>query len=1090
MTSLPRFSVNNPVLVNLAMITLLLGGVFSFLTLVREMFPESRPDRILIMTPYPGATPAEVEKGITRKIEEQIKDIEGVDTIESVISEGMSQIFLELESGFHDMDQALRDVENAVDAIPQEDFPEEALQTQIMESDPTWHVIMVSLYGDADARTLKVLGEELRDELLELPEITDAVLTGARKDEISVEVRPEKLVEYGVSFMDVGEAIGASNMDLPGGQIKGSRSNVAVRTLGERDWGEELYDIVIKSDAEGRLVRVRDVATIIDGFEDVELGSRFQGKPSVTVMVYKTKDQDAIKIASLVKAVVAGKMGRPLERPALDRIVAGLSGGDAIQEAYERALGSPFPAGIEVAYHSDLSRFIEGRLDLLKRNGFYGLLLVFASLLFLLHWRVAFWVMMGLALAVCGSLMCMAALGQSLNLITMFGLIIVLGLLVDDAIIVAENVYSKVEEGAEPRPAAIAGTEEVTWPVVCAILTTIVAFIPLMFIEGRMGDWFGVLPLIVCIALTVSLLEALSILPSHLAHGIRPPSRTDRKAEKHRLGILGALSYRFREMQDYLVHRVLIANYEKLVRVAARYRYVTMSVMVSALAMAIGLVFGRHVPFVFIQKMDSETLIANVRMAIGTPAAKTQEAAAYVERAALGLDELSHMHTLIGADFDDNFTSGVAQAHVAYVFIELKTVEERDRSSEQILAELRAKTANIPGVEKLTYEPIQGGPGGAPIQLEVSGDRLEDLVGAADRVKTSLYEFEGVTDIMDDYDSGQPEVQIALFDSARGLGLTTRSLATQVRSAFYGFEARKIQRGREDVKIMVRYPPERRRQIYDVESMYIATPAHEMVPFTEVAQLKEGTGYSIIKRKNQRRTVTVKADVDDAVTNAEQVIAALSQKLPEIQRESPGMLMEFTGNKLETQKSFKSLEKGFAFAAVMIYVILAGLFRSYVQPIIIMTAIPFGLIGSVVGHLLMGYPLTLLSLIGLVALTGIVVNDSLILVSFINRLVESGVPPYDAVIQAAKGRLRPILLTSATTVLGLAPLMLERSFQARFLIPMGISISAGLIFATVLTLVAVPALYLILLDIKGLIARFFGWLLGRPVAERSPEPSP
>ncbi|UCF33958.1 MAG: efflux RND transporter permease subunit, partial [Phycisphaerales bacterium] len=1056
----------------------------------REMFPESRPDRIVIITPYPGATPAEVEKGITRKIEEQIKNIEGVETIESSVSEGMSRIFIELESGFRNMDQALRDVENAVDAIPREDFPEEALETQVMKFDLTLHVIMVSLYGDVDDRTLKVLGEELRDELLDLPDITDVILTGARKDEISVEVRPEQLIEYGVSFMDVGESVAASNMDLPGGQIKGTKTNVSVRTLGERDWGEELYDIIVKSDPDGRVVRLRDVATIVDGFEDVELGSRFQGKPSVTVMVYKTKDQDAIKIAGLVKAVVAGKMGRPLERSLVDQLVARLSGGDAIQNAYEQAQGSPFPAGLEVAYHSDLSRFIEGRLDLLKRNGFYGLMLVFLSLLFFLHWRVAFWVMMGLTLAICGSLMCMAALGQSLNLISMFGLIVVLGLLVDDAIIVAENVYSKTEQGMEPRLAAITGTEEVTWPVVCAIATTIVAFVPLMHIEGRMGDWFGVLPVIVCIALTVSLFEALSILPSHLAHGIRPASRTDHNSEKKRLGVLGTLSYRFRELQDYIVRRTLMVGYEKLIRLATRYRYVTMAAMVSALAMAIGLVLGHHVPFVFLQKMDSETLIAKVQMAVGTPAARTQEAAEYVERAALQLDELRHIHSLIGSEFDDNLTSDVAQSHVGNVFIELKTVEDRDRSSEEILAELRAKTANIPGVEKLKYDTIQGGPGGAPIQLEISGDRIEDLVAAADQVKGWLREFDGVTDIMDDYDSGRPEVQIELFDSARGLGLTTRSLATQVRSAFYGFEARKIQRGREDVKIMVRYPPQRRTQIYDVESMYVATPSLDMVPFTEVARLEEGTGYSVIKRKDQRRTVTVKADVDDAVTNAEEVIAALSQKLPDLKRQIPGLLMEFTGNKLETQKSFGSLREGFTFAIVMIYVILAGLFRSYIQPIIIMTAIPFGLIGAVVGHLLMGYPLTLLSLIGLVALTGIVANDALILIAFINRLVESGVPPYDAVIQAAKGRLRPILLTSATTVLGLAPLMLERSFQARFLIPMGISISAGLIFATVLTLVAVPALYLILLDIKGLIARCLGWLLGRPAAEERLEPSP
>jgi HAE1 family hydrophobic/amphiphilic exporter-1 len=1080
LTSLPRFSVNNPVLVNLAMMAVLIGGVFSYLTLIREMFPESRPDRILIVTPYPGATPAEVEKGITRKIEEQIKDVEGIEKIESSISEGSSRIYVELRSDFDDMDQALRDIENAVDAIPRDDFPEEALETQVFKFDPTWPVIMVSLYGDVDRRTLKVLGEQLRDDILRLPSITDVVLSGTRRDEIGIEVRPEKLVEYGVSFMDVGQAIAASNMDLPGGQVKGAEANVAVRTLGEKDWGEELYGIIVRSDPDGRVVRLRDVASIVDGFEDVEVSSQFQGKSSVSVTAYKTPEQDAIEIASLVKAMVVGKKGEPLERSTVDRVLASLTGDDPVRKTYEAALDSPLPAGVEMEYHSDLSRFIEGRLNLLKRNGSYGLLLVFASLLLLLHWRVAFWVMMGLTLAICGSLVCMAALGQSLNLITMFGLIIVLGLLVDDAIIVAENVYAKIEQGQEPGLAAVTGTEEVTWPVVCAILTTIVAFLPLVNVEGRMGNWFGVLPIIVCLALTVSLFEALSILPCHLAHGLRPASRTDRDTEKRRLGVLGALSHRVRLAQDYFVRRKLLVGYEQLIRLATRYRYVTMACLLAGLMTALGLVHGQHVPFVFIQKMDSETLMAMLELPVGTPSERTAAAAHVIEEAALDLDELRIVSTLIGAQLDDDLLAPSERSHVAQVFIELKEITERERNSEQILAELRARTTDIPGVERLRYDAIHGGPGGTPIQLEISGDRIEDLLAVAAFFKKRLREFAGVSDIADDFNAGRREVQIELYDSARGLGLTTRSLATQVRSAFYGFEARKLQRGREDVKIMVRYPPESRRQIYDIESMYVAAPSGAMIPFTEVARLKEGTGYSAIERKDQRRTVTIKADVDEAETNAEKVIAVLSKDFPKVQRQYPGLTLEFGGSKLETNKSLGSLKKGFVFAVLMIYAILAGLFRSYLQPLIIMAAIPFGLIGAVAGHFVMGYPLTILSMIGLVALTGIVANDALILVSFINRRIAAGTPPYEAVIQASKGRLRPILLTSATTVLGLAPLLMETSFQAKFLIPMGISISAGLIFATVLTLIAVPALYLILLDVKGIFGRGFAWLLGRP----------
>jgi multidrug efflux pump subunit AcrB len=427
------------------------------------------------------------------------------------------------------------------------------------------------------------------------------------------------------------------------------------------------------------------------------------------------------------------------------------------------------------------------------------------------------------------------------------------------------------------------------------------------------------------------------------------------------------------------------------------------------------------------------------------------------------------------------------QSHLAQVFIELVPTEERDRSSTEILQELRTKTGDIPGVQKLKYSGLQGGPGGMPIHLDISGDNLDDLTSVAHEIKGILATYEGVFDIVDDFDAGRREVQIELFESARALGLTTRSLATQVRSAFYGFEARKVQRGREDVKIMVRYPVADRRRIYDIESMWVARPhaapgmeGGTLVPFTEVARLSEGTGFASIKRTDQRRTVTVNADVDTDLTQPERVIGELASSFPSILRRHPGVKLEFGGQKLETNKSFASLKQSFVVAVLLIYVILAGLFRSYLQPMIVLGVVPFGLIGAVLGHLVMGYPLTILSMIGLVALTGIVVNDAMILVTFINRRVASGATIMEAVIEGGKSRLRPILLTSATTVLGIAPLLMERSFQARFLIPMGISIAAGLMFATVLTLVAVPAMYVILADMKAILSGAGMWLIGRP----------
>ncbi len=1084
MTSLPRFSVENPILVNLAMMAMLVGGAFSGLTLVREMFPESRPNRVLVTTQYPGATPTETEKGITLKIEEKIKDIDGVETLYSTINEGASTIIAELESGFDDVDQAVTDIKSAIDTIPSDDFPTEALETQVAKFDPKWPVLSVALYGNLDDRRLKDLGDRLKREILELPGVTDVRLNGTRKDEISIEVSPGKLAEYNLSFLDVARAVTESNLDLPGGQLRTKGANVAVRTLGETDIGAELVDTVIFSDSAGKTVRVNDVATIVDGFEDVDVIGQFDGQSSVDVVVYKTADQDAIEIAGLVRAMVAGKSGEPLSRSLTQRFVSLFTGRDDLATAYELGAKQQYPSDVNVAIHNDLSVFIEGRLELLTRNGFWGLVLVTLCLLLFLHWRVALWVMMGLVLAVAGSLICMQLLGQSLNLITMLGLIIVLGLLVDDAIIVAEHIYSKIEKGVEPKLAAISAGEEVSWPVTCTVMTTVITFIPLMYMDGQIGDWIGVLPVVVSIALTVSLLESLAILPSHLAHGLHIPQ----KASHHNSGIgqrnglskgWRSLTRRLRYIQQLYFQEKLSAVYEKLLRLAVSYRYVTTAALVFLLIVTLGLVVSGRVPYVLIQSMDSETVVANLEMHVGTPIEQTVEAADIIERAALGLPELKNMYTLVGMRVSNDLMLSAPQSHLSQVFIELVPSEDRNRTSQDIVNFLREKAGVIAGVDRLNFDSIQGGPGGAPFHLEISGDSLEALGAAAEEVKIQLTTYDGVSDIVDDFDSGRREVQVELFDSARALGLTTESLATQVRAAFYGYEANKVQRGTEDVKIMVRYLPEYRRHIYDIETMRIKTPSGDLVPFTEVARLTEGIGYASIRRKDQRRTVTVTADVDSDISTPDDIIAAISQSLPALAEQYPDVRFEFGGQKLETQRTFGSLKKDFMIASLMIYIILAGLFKSYIQPLIVMSVIPFGMIGAVAGHLFMGFPFTMLSAIGLVALTGIVVNDSLVLVVFVNRRLAEGTPIEEAVIESGKSRLRPILLTSMTTVFGIAPLLMERSFQAKFLIPMALSIASGLAFATVLTLVAVPSFYLIIEDIKRISFRAWFWLSGK-----------
>ncbi len=1102
MTSLPKFSVDNPVLVGLFSLTLIIGGVYSGLTLVREMFPESTPFAVSITTVYPGATPAEVEKGIAVRIEEAIKDIDEIEDITTEIGEGYCTISAKMYSDVNDVDQVVNDVKAAIDTIPRDDFPDDAEETQVSKFEPKLPVINVTFYGRLDQRTIQGMSDRLRDDLLLIPGITDVFLRGKLPEEISVEIPAEHLIEYGLSIPDIAVTIANANLDLPGGEIKTRGANVSIRTLGERDEAIGIGEIILRSDLTGKTLRLNEIAEVIDGYEDADVISRFQAMSAVTATVLKTPTQDAIGISKKVQAFVAGKTRQPLQRDWAARAKLMLGIHDEIEQVYEHAYNDPYPAIGNLKTSTNLARFIEGRLDLLKRNGLWGLVFVFLSLLAFLNWRVAFWVMFGLLLSIFGTVIVMRIFGYSLNLVSMLGLIVVLGLLVDDAIVVGEHIYTRVEDGEEPRLAAVRGAEDVTWPVVCAIATTIVAFLPLLFIDGQMGDFMSVLPVIATVALSVSLLEALTVLPSHLATGLKPNAhratydsiakrepepdaealltRTTIQPPHEAKRLARGVADHVRRVQAYVLQRMLLQNYERLLRKAVRYRYVTMATLTAVLILAVGLVLGGRVPLVLIQKMDSETLIAGIELPVGTPIDKTDAAVSIMEQAAFDLPELNSLFTVLGEQYGIEGGKSAKGSHVGQLIIELEPADERNRTSEEILRELRAVGATIPGINALKFGSIQGGPGGAAIQIEISGREVDQLADITKIVKEQLSRFKGVYDVDDDFDAGRREVKIELLESGRALGLTTQSLATQVRGAFFGLEARKLQRGREDVKIMVRFPESQRKSISDIESMWIATPNNIMVPFTEVASLTEGRAYAAIRRKNQKRTITITADVDQAVGNADEISTALAEGFPALIKNNPGLRIEFGGQGKEFKKSISSLKRDFLIASLLIYVILAGLFKSYVQPLIVMTAIPFGFIGAVGGHYVMGYPLTILSMIGLVALTGIVVNDSLILVDFINHRRAESVPVFDAIVQGGKSRLRAIILTSLTTVLGLAPLLFETSFQAQFLIPMGISIAGGLIFATVLTLVAIPCLYMILEDAKTMLRNMASWFLPAP----------
>lgn len=1097
--SLPRFSVNNPVLVNMLMLVIVATGGLLAITLVREMFPESRPKKLLLSTVHPGVAPQEIEKAVTSKIEEAVRDVDGVEKVDSSITEGLSVTVVTLFNDVHNTDRVLQDVKSEIDAI--EDLPADAEKTTIKKLEPRLPVISVALYGAGDDAARKRAARALRDELLLLPGVSDVELNGARDDEISVEIRPEKLFEYDITFEEVAQAIRDTNLDVTGGQLESERTLVSVRMLGEKQHGKELKDLVVRSLPDGRNIFLADVADIRDAFVESDLEGFYNGSPAISCVVHKTLSQDAIRISQLVKAYIKGKQGaafdpyglqaardkpwyrRPLAIAGAEvsRLLNLAIGNPDPELYYERSRVKPFDHNFQVALHTDLARFVEGRINLMVDNGLQGLVLVLISLLVFLNWRVAFWAAAGLPVTFLGTFILMWCFGETLNLVSLMGLILVLGIDVDEAIVMGENIYRHIEEGLSPREAAITGSEEVMWPVVVMTGTTIGAFVPLLFIEGQLGDFLKVLPVVVVSALSVSLLDALVILPAHLgelpdtrhkaaaAEAAKPPGRL------HRAWRAAAAAHARR------VNWLMDVWYDRFIRVTLRWRYVTLAAAVATLLATVGLVTGGVVETVFVQKMDSETLVASLEMPIGTPASQTRQRLQHLSDYTLRLPEVVNVQVFVARQYDvggQGSTGRNDASHLGQLIIELKEAHLRNRSSETILAGLREESAKLSGVNSITWDSLNGGPAGKSIEVKVSADDFQETLAVERLLRDKLATFRGVFDIDDNLDSGQREVRLRLRESARPTGITAAALGSEVRGAFYGHEAKRLTRGREEVKIVVRYPKSFRQDIYSLESMWIPTPhgveKRGWIPLREVAELTEDQNYSSVHRSQQRRAVTVFADVDEEQGNDTEILTAVQHWIDtDLQTEHPGVRCEILGKNRETIKAIGSLKIAFPIALLIIYMMLAGLFRSYFQPLVVMFAVPFGIQGAIIGHLITGYDLTIMSYIGLVALNGIVVNDSLVLVDFINNRVRAGASQFEANVQGSKLRLRAIILTTVTTVAGMAPLMAETSFQAKFLIPLSITLAWGLVFATVLTLVVVPALNMVFFDCQWLARRLW-----------------
>jgi multidrug efflux pump subunit AcrB len=1044
----------NPVAANLLMLVLLIGGFLSVVSLRQEVFPEFSTDTISV--PYLGAAPEEVEEGVCIRIEEQIQGINGIKRITSKSSEGSGSVTIELLEGA-DARTVLDEVKARVDAI--ETFPEEVESPVIQEVLIRQRVINIAISGPASERTLKTIGERIRDEISALPDITQVELSNARPYEVSIEISEEALRRYGLRFEDVASAVRRSSLDLPGGSIRAESGEILLRTKGQAYRGDEFENLTLISRIDGTQVRLGDIARVVDGFAETDQRARFDGYPAVMVQVFRVGNQSAVKIA------------------------------DQVRE-YVEAAQVQMPEGIRLTTWQNDAELLRSRLDLLLRNGRMGFLLVMLILALFLRLKLSFWTSLGIPISFMGTFLLLPSMDISINMISLLAFIMVLGIVVDDAIVVGENIYRQFEEGKSGIRAAVDGTVGMAVPVCFAVFTTAAAFAPMLVVPGTMGKMFKQIPLVIIPTLLFSLVECLFILPAHLSH------LNHRKREPRGFS---RLSSRLRKFFDRSLKIFIQHVYRPSLELALSWRYATVALALVTLALTAALLAGGRIKFEFMPDIEADNVTARLTMPLGTPVEVTTRAVERLEstlaqvrsevenRRLPGQPEpIRHVLSSIGDQPSLSQSRGpmggvalMSGAHLAEVDVELALSEDRSISSMEISDRWRELTGDIPDAVKLDFSSSLMN-AGDPINIQLTGNNVEELRSIASELRQVLAAYPGVYDISDSFRAGKKEVKLRINPEAEVLGLSQMDLARQVRQAFYGEEAQRIQRGRDDIRIMVRYPQDRRVSLGDLEQMRIRAPGGVEVPFSTVAQAELGRGYSAIDRVDRRRAINVTAKVDSSIANENEIIARLTgNELREILSGHPSVMYSLEGEQREQQDVMVSLGRASFMALIGIFALLAIPLRSYLKPVIIMTAIPFGLVGAILGHLIQGMNISVISLLGFTALAGVVVNDSLILVDFINRNRRPGVPLREVVRESGMVRFRPILLTSLTTFGGLTPLLLEKSLQARFMVPMAISLAYGVVFATFITLVLIPAEYMILEDIKRV---FYRWI-GRKASE-------
>lgn len=1021
-----KWMAHHPVSANLLMLVLLLGGLFAATRIKQEVFPDFELDMVRIAVPYPGASPQEVERGILLAVEEAIQGLEGIKKLTSRASEGVGTVTVEMLEG-EDIQRLAQEIKAEVDRIAT--LPGEAEEPKVTILARKRYVVSLALHGNQSERVLREYGEFVRERLLQDPEITQAELTSVRNYEISVDIPQDTLRAYGLTLAEVAERIRRASVELPGGAIKSTGGDIMVRMKERRDYGPEFGQIPIIAGPDGTRVNLDEIAVVRDTFEETDYQATYNGRPAVLIEIYRIGDQTPITVSRAVEKVVAG-------------------------------LKPTLPPGLSIDQVNDRSEIYRQRLNLMLRNGSLGLILVFLLLALFLELRLAFWVSLGIPISLLGALLFIPWGGVSINIVSLFAFIVTIGIVVDDAIVVGENVYLKRQKGSRWIDAAVGGARDIAIPVTFSVLTNMIAFVPMFFVPGFMGKIFSQIPVVVICVLTISLVESLLILPAHLGH----------QNEEHRpLTTLGRMLNRVQQRFSLLFMHGIDRWYRPALRWVLNWRYVTLGIGVAILILTLGYVRSGRLGFELFPKVESDYAKVTATLPIGSPFTKTLQTQKVLVGRAQAVAAQNGDGALVEGIFAHIF------GNVTEVRVYLTPPDKRPISTSEFARKWRGSVGMLPGLESLRFESDAGGPGrGAPIAIEMRHQDMASLERAGQDLARALSFYPGILDVDDGFAPGKKQIDFQVRPEARSLGLRSMEIARQVRHAYYGAEALRQQRGRNEVRVMVRLPKEERGSRFSLEEMVLVTPAGGEMLLRDAVDMQPGRAYTDINRREGRRIITVTADVRPR-KRAGQILADVKADiLPQLEAKYPGLTSSFEGRQADRRESLESLFKGIGVVLIVIFAMLAVPLNSYIQPIIIMAAIPFGIVGAVLGHMIMGYALSVISMFGVLALIGVVINDSLVLIDMANRRRRNGLQAYAAILQAAPLRFRPILLTTLTTFGGLSPMIFETSRQARFLIPMAISLGFGVLVATFITLALVPAIYLIVEDLKGLVVRISG----------------